>query len=79
MIRNKNDLQEYLQSDKVALGRKENHPRITDYIWKYEILLRKCEYVNNCVKNPLVRFLWGGGNQIQKIYFRSKMWLLYTN
>lgn len=60
MIRNKNDLQEYLQSDKVALGRKENHPRITDYIWKYEILLRKCEYVNNCVKNPLVRFLWGG-------------------
>lgn len=60
MICSKSDLQEYLQADKVALGRKEKYPRLTDYVWKYEILLRKCEYINNCVKNPLLRILEGG-------------------
>ena len=60
MICSKSDLEEYLQSDKKALGRKEKYPRLTDYIWKYEILLRKCEYINNCVKNPLLRILGGG-------------------
>lgn len=64
MICSKSDLEDYLQSDKKALGRKEKYPRLTDYIWKYEILLRKCEYINNCVKNPLLRILRGGGNQI---------------
>ena len=60
MIRSKSDLQQYLQYDKIALGRKGRSPRATDYIWKYEILLRKCEYINNCVKNPMLRLLWGG-------------------
>ena len=64
MICSKSDLQEYLQADKVALGRKEKYPRLTDYVWNYEILLLKCEYINNCVKNPLLRILEGGGNQI---------------
>ena len=62
MICSKHDLQEYLQ------GRKEKHPRLTDYIWRYEILLRKCEYVNNCVKNPLLRILWGGESDIKDLF-----------
>lgn len=44
MIQSKDDLKIYLQADKVSLNRKGNYPRINDYIWKYQILLRYCEY-----------------------------------
>lgn len=47
MIENKIDLKRYLESDKIALGRKRKRPKFSDYIWKYEICLRKCEYYNN--------------------------------
>lgn len=60
MICSKSDFKEYLKKDKIALGRTRKKPWITDYIWKYEILLRKCEYINNCIKNPIIRFAWGG-------------------
>lgn len=72
MICSKNDLQEYLQSDKMALGRKGKYPQITDYIWKYEILLRKCEYINNCVRSPFLRFLWGGVIRYRRSVLGSK-------
>ena len=49
MIKNKNDLKYYLKQDKIALGKKYNYPKIlNDEIWKFEILLRKCEYYKNC-------------------------------
>lgn len=48
MIKNKNDLIEYLNADKKSLGRTSSRPGFTDLIWKYQILLRKCEYYNNC-------------------------------
>ena len=48
MIQSKSDLLIYLAADKLALGRKRKKPSFTDVIWKYEILLRKCEYYNNC-------------------------------
>ena len=48
MIENKSDLKEYLNEDKWALGRKNKRPKINDCIWKYQILLRKCEYYHNC-------------------------------
>ena len=51
MISNKEELQEYLEADRKALKRERNKPKITDYIWKYEILLRKCEYYQNVKKN----------------------------
>ena len=47
MIQSKDDLKIYLQADKVSLNRKGNYPRINDYIWKYQILLRHCEYYIN--------------------------------
>lgn len=47
MIKTKKDLQEYLDADKRALGRTGKRPRFDDVIWKYEILLRKCEYYGN--------------------------------
>ena len=47
MIQNKVDLNEWLEADKCALGRKNRRPKLNDLIWKYEILLRKCEYYGN--------------------------------
>ncbi|UUM12851.1 serine acetyltransferase [Clostridiaceae bacterium HFYG-1003] len=59
MIKTKSDLLEYMAADKIALGRKSNFPSINDYIWRYEILLRKCEYYSNC-QYGLIRKLVGG-------------------
>lgn len=44
MIKSKKELLEYLAADKAALRRTRKRPKHTDYIWRYEILLRKCEY-----------------------------------
>ena len=51
MIKSKEELREYLDADRVALCRKGTRPRFNDYIWKYEILLRKCEYYQNTSHN----------------------------
>lgn len=72
MICSKSDLVSYLEKDKEALGRKKKRPTVTDYIWKYEILLRKCEYINNCVKNPILRILWGGVIRYRRSVLGSK-------
>lgn len=48
MICSRVELSEYLQADKIALGRRRRRPKYNDLIWRYEILLRKCEYYNNC-------------------------------
>lgn len=50
MIDSKEALKQYLEQDKLALGRKQDKkPRLYgDEIWKFEILLRKVEYYINC-------------------------------
>ena len=58
MIKNKADLQEYLEADKNALGRKGKAPKMYDVVWKYEILLRKCEYYSNS-KGGILNKLFG--------------------
>lgn len=50
MITSKKELREYLAADKAALRRTRKRPKLTDYIWRYEILLRKCEYYQNTNK-----------------------------
>lgn len=47
MIQSKEDLKTYLEADRVSLNKKGKYPRINDYIWKYQILLRHCEYHMN--------------------------------
>lgn len=47
MITSKTDLKEYLDADRIALGRSTTRPTMLDYIWKYQILLRKTEYFSN--------------------------------
>lgn len=66
MIVNKNDLLEFLEADKCALGRNGKKPRMNDVIWKYEILLRKCEYYGN-------KGFWG---KIIGAYYRYKKFKL---
>lgn len=49
MIQNLSDLKYYLECDRISLGMKAKSPKLFgDEIWKYEILLRKSEYWNNC-------------------------------
>lgn len=68
MIQSKQDLKEYLQADKIALGRKSKRPAFSDLIWKFQISLRKNEYYKNCKK---------GGVYIPiKMYHSLRLWLL---
>lgn len=58
MIKTKKDYQYYCYCDKTALGQEKKHPRfLGDEIWKFEILLRKLEYLENNAKlsNKLIR------------------------
>ena len=48
MIRNKTELKEYMEADRIALGRKHRKPQFGDLIWRYEIALRMNEYYKNC-------------------------------
>lgn len=52
MINSKKDLKYYLHRDKIALKKKRMKPKLfSDEIWKYQILLRKCEFFYNKKKN----------------------------
>ena len=51
MIKSKSDYIYFLEQDRKSLGIKRKKPKIVgDYIWKYERLLRKCEYYYNTQK-----------------------------
>ena len=62
MIKTKADLIEYLDADRIALGRHEKftfRDWLLDPIWKYERILRKLEYAINCThKGSLRRIYW---------------------
>ena len=52
MITDKETLAFYLAADKFALGKTRKHPRFfSDEIWKFQILLRKCEFYRNTRSN----------------------------
>ena len=53
MIRNKEDLKNYMEQDRLALHMYKARPGMYDDIWKYEILLRKAEYYHNTKKRSL--------------------------
>ena len=77
MIKNRKDLQEYLLADQIALGRKKKKTLLSDEIWMYEILLRKCEYYNNISPN-IIRKLRGGGIPVFAASARDKMRFFYS-
>lgn len=65
MIKSKEDYEFYLMADRLALAIKHKRPRISklpigflvsnlqDETWRFERLLRKVEYLENCRTNPL--------------------------
>jgi len=57
MIKSKEEYKFYLAADRLALAIKHKRPRIyanlQDETWKFERLLRKVEYLENCGHNPL--------------------------
>lgn len=55
MIKSKSDLKEYLQLDKIALGKeKVRRPKLfSDEVWRFQISLRKAEYAQNCKQGIL--------------------------
>ena len=54
MILSKDDLKEYLEADKAALGITYKYPKpFRDEIWRFQIVLRKAEYAENCSKGLL--------------------------
>ena len=59
MIKNKCDLKKYMYQDKIALGITRKKTRFFgDEIWKFEILMRQCEYYKNCHKTILTKFFY---------------------
>lgn len=61
MITTKEELEEFLEADKIALGIKKSRSSIIsfkDRIWKYQIIYRKYEYARNFLnKNSLYKLL----------------------
>jgi len=53
MIKTKEDLRYYLEQDRLNLHKDYLKPKWNDEIWKYEILLRKCEYLLNKEKKSI--------------------------
>jgi len=58
MIKSKEDYKFYLAADRLALAIEHKHPRIfQDEIWRFERVLRKVEYLQNCRNNPIDRII----------------------
>jgi serine O-acetyltransferase len=54
MIKSKEDYEFYLAADRLALAIKRKRPMMfQDETWRFERLLRKVEYLENCGSNPL--------------------------
>ena len=63
MIQSKEDYKFYLESDRIALSKKNKKPRIIgDEIWIFQRLLRKREYYKNCKKSVIFKphyyYMW---------------------
>lgn len=49
LIQSKEDYQYFLEADRIALRKKHKHPPLFgEEIWKFQRLLRKAEYIQNC-------------------------------
>ncbi len=56
MIKSKKDYRFFLEADRVALNKNYEHPHLFgDEIWKFQRLLRKSEYYENCKRGFLSR------------------------
>lgn len=54
MIKTKEDLNYYLEQDRLNLKKETKKPKKNDEIWEYEIVLRKHEYYHNKEKKNII-------------------------
>lgn len=52
MIKSREDLRFYLEADKFALNRSQTRPTIVDWVWRYQILLRRVEFHEQLRRSP---------------------------
>ncbi len=58
-INSKKDLQDFLEADRVRLKKNYKSPKLfSDDIWRFQILLRKCEYYKNCRKDVFGKLIY---------------------
>jgi serine O-acetyltransferase len=58
LIKTKENYTFYLNADRIALGINKKRPGLFhDEIWKFQILLRKVEFLENCKKDPISRII----------------------
>ena len=58
VIQTKDDYLFYLEADRIALHMERKKPRLfNDEIWKFQRLLRKAEFLENCRKDPISKLL----------------------
>ena len=58
-ISSKQDLKDFLEMDKKALGIFKKRPRpFIDKVWKFQIVLRKHEFWTNCTNNKVMQLLY---------------------
>lgn len=61
MIRDHQDLKDYMEADRLVVGNGHKHPRpFSDYTWKYLICLRRLEYFQNT------------GKKVRAFYYKVK-------
>lgn len=60
MIQSRQEYLQYLEADRISLNLKGTlKQRLFEDVWKFQRLLRKCEYLTNCKKNTLYRlYTW---------------------
>jgi len=58
MIRSKEDFHAFLEADRIALNRNGLKAWFTDDIWRFQRLLRKCEYYRNCKSHSVLSQLY---------------------
>lgn len=76
MIQSKKDYLNYLEADKIALGKNYSTPKLVgDEIWRFERLMRKTEYYKNCRKSVFGKIyrIW-----LQYRYYRFRLKLGFS-
>ena len=77
MIKSKEDYKFYLAADRLALAIGHKRPRIFgDEIWRFERLLRKVEFLENCGNNPIDKIVCLQARfNIQRLSVKLGLWI----
>jgi serine O-acetyltransferase len=57
VITSKANFKQFLEADRIALGQESMLAFLVDEIWRFQRVLRTVEYLTNCKKNSIRRFI----------------------